>query len=621
MNKEVYEKNIESLRKRFPQMAVAVESEQYNQNEENVIVKVEKALDNSPILKIGRGDRELYVNGPRNPQKTAKRELERWGDLRRETTVCIVGMGDMALIREVLEKTDDSIHIMIYEPSITVFLEMLRKTDISDYFDKRSLGLIVEGINGDEKIGIIQLLITAGNYTALKQCINISYKELFPEEVLVFLKMLNRHITELVAGRNTDIRYSSVKAENIFHNIKYLCYGSITRQLCDIIPRDIPAILVSAGPSLNKNIDELKRAKNRAFIVAVDTAVRPMVKAGIIPDLYVIVDGKKPVELLNFDEAKHIPMMSSLTAAHAVLDQHKGKKIFFREGVMLAYNIMAMNGIAFPSVSCGGSVACSGFSLLYKMGFEKIILVGQDLALTGNKSHADGTFKEKMEVLDTTFNQKVEGNYEKEVPTRTDFKLYLDWFNYYIEGCEGIHVINATEGGAKIKNTEIMTLKDAIDRECGREVDMAKCMGKLQPIFDEKARQKAGEYLNTIPEMFRGLKKKIHKGKSYYEKLKRMCLANNINEKDYLSLLKKIGKITKQVESHELYPIITESIAVANALIMEQQYYEEDSFQKEGLTIADQGIQFMGQAEQCIDLLIPLAEDMFGGNWYKEEEK
>ena len=69
-----------------------------------------------------------------------------------------------------------------------------------------------------------------------------------------------------------------------------MCDGSVTTQLCDILPTDIPAIVVSAGPSLNKNIVELRKAKNKAFIVAVDTAVKPLVKAGIIPDLYVVVD-------------------------------------------------------------------------------------------------------------------------------------------------------------------------------------------------------------------------------------------------------------------------------------------------------------------------------------------
>lgn len=71
---------------------------------------------------------------------------------------------------------------------------------------------------------------------------------------------------------------------------------------------------------------ELKRAKNKAFIVAVDTAVRPLVNAGIIPDMYVIVDGLKPKELLDFDEAKRIPLMPSITSAKEILENHTGKK-------------------------------------------------------------------------------------------------------------------------------------------------------------------------------------------------------------------------------------------------------------------------------------------------------
>lgn len=611
MDKEYYETNMASLRNRFPGMAEAVEKRE-NLEETNLAVEVMEAADGNTVVRIEKENRKLYVNGIRNPAEAVKREIERWGKLRRETPVCIMGMADLVFIREALEKTDETAHIIVYEPSVKIFLELMRHTDIHDFFDKKPLGLVVEGINGDEAGDIIASSITPGNYTALKQWTNLSYKELFSDSILKFLTELNRRLTAIVAGRNTEIRYAAVKAENIFRNIRYVCDGYVTSQLCDVIPRDIPAILVSAGPSLNKNIQELKRAKNRAFIVAVDTAVRPMVKAGILPDLYVIVDGKKPLELLDFEEARHIPMMPSLTAASDILDQHTGKKFFYREGVALSFNIMLMNGIILQSVSCGGSVACSGFSLLYKMGFEKIILVGQDLALTGNKTHADGTFKEKMDILNTSMYQKVEGNYEKEVPTRLDFKLYLDWFNYYIEGCKGIHVINATEGGAKIKNTEIMTLKEAIDRECGKEVDIDECMEQLSPVLDAAGRKKAVDYLNSIPGMFLKLKKKIHQEKLIYKKLERMCMAGSVNKKDYLNLLKRITKLTREIESHELYPVITETIAVANALIMEQEFYEEEDFRAEGCAIAKQGILFMEQAEQCIDLLRPLAEETVG---------
>ena len=115
--------------------------------------------------------------------------------------------------------------------------------------------------------------------------------------------------------------------------------------------------------------------------------------------------------------------------------------------------------------------------MLYKIGISTIILVGQDLAYTNNKSHADGTFQEIMKEENTSRFMMVEGNFEDKVPTRPDFKLFLDWYNMYIEGCKGyrgnFRVINATEGGAKIQNTEIMTLREAIDRECTKEVDLS----------------------------------------------------------------------------------------------------------------------------------------------------
>lgn len=55
------------------------------------------------------------------------------------------------------------------------------------------------------------------------------------------------------------------------------------------------------------------------------------------------------------------------------------------------------SGLRWGDVATGGSVATNVFSLLYKIGLKTIILVGQDLALTGNKSHADGTFEEKCQ--------------------------------------------------------------------------------------------------------------------------------------------------------------------------------------------------------------------------------
>lgn len=611
MNREIYDRNMAAMRKRFPKLAEIVEKQSHAEQEDMDIL-LEEALDGEAVLRVQKDERQLYLSGKRRPGQTAARIIDSWGEFNRNTPVFIVGMGDIAFIKELLERTETDVNIMVYEPSVAIFYFLLEHVDLTFYFENRAIGLVIEGVNETEMDAVIQAFISLANISFLKHYTNRSYAQLFPEQTLRFLKRVDKLSSDIVIARNTGIRFSAVEADNLFHNIGYLCDGYITTQLCDVLPVDIPAIVVSAGPSLNKNIKELRRAKNRAFIVAVDTAVKPLVRAGIIPDLYVIVDGLKPVELLDFEEAKQIPLMPSITSAKRVLAQHTGKKIFYNEGQLLTYNLLAMNGIPFSSVSCGGSVACSAFSLVYKLGFSKIILVGQDLAMTGNKTHADGTFKEKMDEIDTSHCMMVEGNCEEKVPTRADFKLYLDWFNYYIDGCEGIHVINATEGGAKIQNTEIMTLADAIDRECGKEVDVVACFDKLEPVLNPEARQRAVEYLNTIPDMFRRLRKEVKKEKENYKKLRRICRKSTIDKSAYLHILNRIKKTTAAIEGHELYGIISGSLTVADYMITSEQFFEEDSLQAEGLEIARQGIKYMELVDQCIGVLIPLAEETVG---------
>ena len=146
---------------------------------------------------------------------------------------------------------------------------------------------------------------------------------------------------------------------------------------------------------------ELKKAVGKAFIIAVDTAIKPLVKAGIIPDMFAMLDGKKPLELVEVEEVREIPMVAYVTGAKSIFNYHMGKKFFLDENYRYVQDLFAMNGKEIYQLPGGGSVATLAFSLVCHLGFDKIILVGQDLAFTGNKSHADGTFKETMAVEDT----------------------------------------------------------------------------------------------------------------------------------------------------------------------------------------------------------------------------
>ena len=373
---------------------------------------------------------------------------------------------------------------------------------------------------------------------------------------------------------------------------------------------------MAAGPSLNKNIHELKKAKGKAFIFAVDTAIKPLLQAGIIPDMFAVIDALKPIELVQMEEARDIPLLTTLNAAPEVLNYHRGMKFFFNEGYLFAEDIFEKSGHRTGDVSSGGSVATNIFSLFYKIGIETVILVGQDLAYTGNKSYADGTFQEKIEEVDTSYFMMVEGNFEKKVPTRTDLKLFIDWYNMYIERIreydKEFRVINATEGGAKIQNTELMTLEEAIKQVCNKEVDIRACLEKLPPMLNEEAREWTVEYLKRIPEEFQKLKKAAGKLKKLYQKLDKICDKKNIDRKEYLSVLKKIEKQRQIIDGMKVYQMISITMSNAHYMLLAEQHLQESSLQKEGKEIAQMGITYIEDAIKCAAVFEKYAEDIFG---------
>ena len=105
-----------------------------------------------------------------------------------------------------------------------------------------------------------------------------------------------------------------------------------------------------------------------------------------------------------------------------------------------------------------------------------------------------------MPEIETTDCQWVEGNYEEKVPTQTDLYSFLNWYvetiREFKEHVKDFRVINATEGGAKIDGTEVMTLKEAIAQTCTKEVDIAACLDTLSPMLKEEDRVWAIDYLS-----------------------------------------------------------------------------------------------------------------------------
>lgn len=613
----IYEENIKALAKYYPGMDELIE-EAKKKYETDLEVFEEEAYTGETILKVRKNEKNYYLNGKRNTTENAEIWVKSLGELYPNTPVFMFGVGNWSYLKELVENTETKITIIVYEPCFTIFLKFLELVEISSWLEKQLIVFWVNGIEGmnkDGMRGIIQRIIKYEMASFIKKLEVPNYDELFKEELIEFYREIRDSVEMESVQYNTKLRFADVTVKNLISSIKFLPDAYKTTQLVDVIPRDIPGIVVAAGPSLNKNIKELKKAKGKAFIIAVDTALKPLLAEGIIPDMFAVVDAKKPLTLVDKEEVREIPLLTNFNANSEILEYHTGKKFFSNEGILIADKVFQKSKKPNGTVESGGSVATTAFSLLYKIGLERIILVGQDLAFTGNKSHADGTFEDVMKEQDTKGFVMVEGNVEEKVPTRGDFKIYLDWYGKYIQAIHNtnpaVRVINATEGGAKIKGTEIMTLHDAIEQECTREVDIQECMSRLEPMLEEEAHKEAIEYLRTIPNKFGKLSKDAKKARGLYVKLDKLCDRNHMDSKEYLSLLKKIKKINQEIESNETYQLVCLTMINAQYILWSEQFVVEDSFQAEGKELARKGMLYTENVAKMAHLFEGIAAEKY----------
>ena len=364
--KDILDNNLQFLDEKYPGMKeLILEKREELLEAEQLEVLVEENLENEEILKVRRNGRTLYLAGKRSAHLSAENQVQALGKIEQSAPIFMVGMGNICYLEAILKATSRESVVLLYEPSFSIFYKQIQRLDLKEIFGERIVALLVGELNDDIQsvTALCQSMIRGNRIPIMKHFILPNYKEICLEQILAFEKLLGNVVSRSVSDLNTTRRFHHVYVDNLFHNANYIRTNYQAVQLDGILPKDIPAIVVSAGPSLNKNIEELKKAKNKAFIVAVDTAIKPLISHGIIPDMFAIVDGLKPLDLIKVEESRNIPLLTTSVAAKAVLHYHKGKKFFFNEGIPFVNQMYEMNKKVFIPMPSGGSVATLAFSM------------------------------------------------------------------------------------------------------------------------------------------------------------------------------------------------------------------------------------------------------------------
>lgn len=576
----ILEKNKEALKKKNQKLyQVFLEWEQKASDLSEVCV--EKARDGSQIISFAQDGKQIFLNSTYCPSEEARRYAKKYDDLVSKAILVTFGLGNGKIAKELMHIKQQDILLFFYEPSPDIFLCAMKEFDLSEIFEEERTEIFVNELNGGELSLYLDANMSHSNYFLTFIEALPKYRLLFPEEYVHMYHMYEDRKKLLMMDINTRVKVKKEFMENSIRNLEFVFHGKSASDLKSVFTSDMTAVLVSAGPSLEKNVDLLKEAKGKVFILAVDTAARFLLDRGIEPDMVAAIDYLKPLRLFEDEKLKKIPLVMLTNFNYKVMELLDGTDyIYGSTDTKLYMDFFKAFDNEIVGLPQGGSVATYAFALLQYWGFHKIILIGQDLAMTGNQHHA-GEEKIKKEDIKREIIE-LPGNVEEKVYTTSDYYAYLRWFEMAVEHFyPNGEVINATEGGAKIEGMRIMTFKEALAACCDKEYNFQKLIADVRYIIAEDKRQDAYEYLVKQLTRLKKLKKTVKKGKDSAGRALTLVERGDIFSKEFKKLNKTLDNTCKIFEDEPVSEFLSKLTADTEIASVLDLYISDDDESKE----------------------------------------
>ncbi|WP_294376368.1 6-hydroxymethylpterin diphosphokinase MptE-like protein, partial [uncultured Clostridium sp.] len=168
----------------------------------------------------------------------------------------------------------------------------------------------------------------------------------------------------------------------------------------------------------------------------------------------------------GYIEKTNIPLFFYEGTNCKVVKKHKGIKILSRYGHSYSKFVEDITQAPIIKGEGGGSVAHYMTLQAIYMGCNPIIFIGQDLAYDDEKKYSQ-LAQISSEIIDKTRKDDdiyVEGVSKKLVRSDIYLNSFRIEFEKIIKRFPDVKFINATEGGARIKGTLEMSLKDVVNR-------------------------------------------------------------------------------------------------------------------------------------------------------------
>ncbi len=431
--------------------------------------------DGNPNARILRNGKSITLHSI-SPYKEAEKIASKFNPSIKWLMIAGFGLG--YIVEYILKNTDYSVIVFEHFDEILEFAKKNR--DINSILTNRRIHFIKNSPSN-----LIDFLVV-NSIKELNFYIHRPYFTIFPEIYSTLEGILISYLSKSQINKATLKRFQKVWLKNIIKNSYFYFTIPGIKQIRHNY-KGKPAVIVGAGPSLEKNLSKLKDAEDRVIIISTDTALSILQENNIHADFVVSVDpqDKNTLYLLYSKFKDSTLVIDSAASFLSILKYNPDKTILFDTPFPL-YNDMAGFWGEKGSLISGGSVSTTAFDLARFFECDPIIFIGQDLAFTQKQTHSKGSILEdflyfkinRFQTFDNyntrmlNFSDKIEVNAwisgkdpTKSMKVFTDRKFitFIEWFKREFQFTKA-RVINSTEGGAFLEGADHLTFEEAIQR-------------------------------------------------------------------------------------------------------------------------------------------------------------
>ncbi len=561
----IFEKNLRALRKRSPQLGLALESASMDGIEEVV----------GPRGATVFRDRGVLLGSAYDPIREGQRLAESMASEPADILVAIgFGLGEQ--FADYCDRNPGT--VIVFEPSPARLRAALGRISLVNLYATHRDFYITTDLEQFSR------LLDARYFAGLRIRVFVhpAVLRLDPGDVNRAVERTRRvkegSDTVTVTAIDRMVPWSRIVAANGRRILSCPSFGALKNAFAGK-----PAVVVAAGPSLDKQLPVLKKYADRLLIIAIGQTVKSLAHAGIRPDLVHVLESRNVSHQLK--EAAQPSELNVVLApdCHTALFDVPVGSCFVATANMSPMGRWIETERGDPCFTIGGGTVAQGaVGLAQMIGASPIMLIGQDLAFTDGRAYAkdstygfvgidmaeDGTceftngirkvallgdkdldtVRDRLPAADTIW---VDGWHEGErVPT---WRAYASFIEQYRDigaylAATGNRLVNCTEGGARIPGIEHLRFADMLAELPDERLDACERIRDLAAAARTFAFEDFAGPLERARASLDRIEREARKALRFAERMKGPALLAK-GDQQKIDVLRRIARYEKKVRT------------------------------------------------------------------------